>query len=288
MRGTDPYDISPEDRTLILENLKYWEGKSMEDLSKTALPAHIREACQDDIITVGLRNGVSGETLCDHENLLRVGIRGYMEECQANIDRTAGTCREDQAKIDFWNACIIQCRGLITYAHRMAGEARRQADTCPDPKRKAELLAIAENCQVVPENPPQTFYQALQLVWFVHVYFHIEVCTTACGFGRFDQYMWPFYEKDVLIDKTLTREQALELLECFYLKSCEVFEVRDKWYARSFAGYPMWEILIVGGQTPDGRDATNELSYLCLDAADELQTTQPVLAVRVWSGTPEP
>ena len=288
VRGTDPYDISPEDRTLILENLKYWEGKSMEDLSKTALPAHIREACQDDIITVGLRNGVSGETLCDHENLLRVGIRGYMEECQANIDRTAGTCREDQAKIDFWNACIIQCRGLITYAHRMAGEARRQADTCPDPKRKAELLAIAENCQVVPENPPQTFYQALQLVWFVHVYFHIEVCTTACGFGRFDQYMWPFYEKDVLIDKTLTREQALELLECFYLKSCEVFEVRDKWYARSFAGYPMWEILIVGGQTPDGRDATNELSYLCLDAADELQTTQPVLAVRVWSGTPEP
>lgn len=288
VRGTDPYDISPEDRTLILENLKYWEGKSMEDLSKTALPAHIREACQDDIITVGLRNGVSGETLCDHENLLRVGIRGYMEECQANIDRTAGTCREDQAKIDFWNACIIQCRGLITYAHRMAGEARRQADTCPDPKRKAELLAIAENCQVVPENPPQTFYQALQLVWFVHVYFHIEVCTTACGFGRFDQYMWPFYEKDVLIDKTLTREQALELLESFYLKSCEVFEVRDKWYARSFAGYPMWEILIVGGQTPDGRDATNELSYLCLDAADELQTTQPVLAVRVWSGTPEP
>ena len=139
----------------------------------------------------------------------------------------------------------------------------------------------------MPENPPQNFQQALQLVWFVHVYFHIEVCTTANGFGRFDQYMWPFYEKDVIIDKAITKGEAMEMLECFYLKACEVFEVRDKWYATSFAGYPMWELLVVGGQTPEGTDATNELSYVCLDAASELKTTQPVMAVRVWDGTPE-
>ena len=101
-RTKDPYDISPEDRAAILENLKYWEGRSMEDLSKTALPAHILEACRDDIITVGLTNGVSGETLCDHAKLLAVGLKGYMEECQANIDSTPGTCREEQEKIDFW------------------------------------------------------------------------------------------------------------------------------------------------------------------------------------------
>lgn len=286
-RTKDPYDISPEDRETILETLKYWEGKSMEDLSKTALPKHILEACQDDIITVGLTNGVSGETTCDHEKLLAVGLKGYMEECQANIDKTIPSCREDQEKIDFWKACIIQCQGLITYAHRMAAEAERQAATCTDEKRRAELLAIAANCRVVPENPPQTFYQALQMVWFAHVYFHIEVCTTANGYGRFDQYMWPFYKKDVLDDQTLSQEDAMELLECLYLKSCEVFEVRDKWYATSFAGYPMWEILIVGGQTPDGKDATNELSYVCLEAANLLKTTQPVMAVRVWDGTPE-
>ncbi|MCI8811219.1 MAG: pyruvate formate-lyase [Oscillibacter sp.] len=286
-RTKDPYDISPEDRETILETLKYWEGKSMEDLSKTALPKHILEACQDDIITVGLTNGVSGETTCDHEKLLTVGLKGYMEECQANIDKTIPSCRDDQEKIDFWKACIIQCQGLITYAHRMADEAERQAAVCKDEKRKTELLAIAANCRVVPENPPQTFHQALQMIWFVHVYFHIEVCTTANGYGRFDQYMWPFYKKDVLDDKTLSQEDALELLECLYLKSCEVFEVRDKWYATSFAGYPMWEILIVGGQTPDGKDATNELSYVCLEAANLLKTTQPVMAVRVWDGTPE-
>jgi len=287
VRKTDPYDVSPEDRAVILETLAYWKGKSMEDMAADVLPPHIEKARKEDIISVGLRNGVSGETTCDHEKLLRTGLKGYIDECRENIKNTVSSSREDQEKIDFWKACIIQCEGLITYAHRMADEAERQAAGCKDAKRKKELLTIAENCRIVPENPPQNFHQALQLVWFVHVYFHIEVCTTACGFGRFDQYMWPFYEKDVLVDKRLTKEEALEMLECFYLKACEVFEVRDRWYAGSFAGYPMWQILVVGGQTADGADATNELSYLCLDAACDLQTTQPVLAVRVWKETPE-
>ena len=287
VRSKDPYDISKEDREQILETLKYWEGRSMEDMSRNALPPNIEEAIQDDIITVGLRNGVSGETTCDHEKFLTIGLKGYIKECQANIDNTIRSSQEDEEKVEFWQACIIQCEGLITYAHRMADEAERQAADCSDEKRKQELLTIAANCRVVPENPPETFQQALQMVWFAHVAFHIEVCTTACGFGRFDQYMWPFYKKDVLDEKNITETEALEMLECMYLKACEVYEVRDKWYATSFAGYPMWEILIVGGQTPDGRDATNELSYLCLEAASQLKTTQPVMALRVWDGTPE-
>ena len=287
VRTKDPYDISPEDKKLILEYLPYWEGKAMQDIARPALPRHTVECMADDIITVGLTNGVSGETTCDHEKLLTVGLKGYMEECQANIDAMIPGCQLDEEKINFWQACIIQSQGLITYAHRMAEEAERQAAECTDEKRKQELLTIAENCRVVPENPPQTFQQALQMVWFAHVYFHIEVCTPANGFGRFDQYMWPYYKKDVIDDKRITQEEALEMLECFYLKACEVFEVRDHWYAQSFAGYPMWEILIVGGQTPDGRDATNELSYVCLEAANQLKTTQPVMAVRVWEGTPE-
>ena len=287
VRTKDPYDISPEDKKTIVETLGYWEGKAMQDIAKDALPASTVEALEDEIITIGLTNGVSGETLCDHEKLLTVGLRGYIDECRANIDGLLPKSQKDEEKINFWQACIIQSEGLIKYAHRMAEEAERQAAECADEKRKAELLQIAENCRVVPENPPQTFMQALQLIWFVHVYFHIEVCTTANGFGRFDQYMWPYYKKDVIDEKNITQDEALEMLECFYLKACEVFEVRDRWYAQSFAGYPMWEILIVGGQTADGKDATNELSYVCLEAANQLQTTQPVMAVRVWEGTPE-
>ena len=287
VRTKDPYDISPEDRETILAYLPYWEGKAMQDIARPALPAHTVECMADDIITVGLTNGVSGETTCDHEKLLTVGLKGYMEECRHNIENTMPKCQLDEEKINFWKACIIQCEGLITYAHRMADEADRQAEVCTDAKRRKELQTIAENCRWVPENPPKTFMQALQMVWFAHVCFHIEVCTTANGYGRFDQYMWPFYKKDVLDEKNITEEEAFEMLCCLYLKSCEVYEVRDRWYATSFAGYPMWEILIVGGQTPDGQDATNELSYVCLEAANRLKTTQPVMAVRVWDGTPE-
>ena len=285
-RPKDPYYISPEDKETILETLKYWEGKSMEDLSDSIMPEKIKELESDDIICVGLENGVSGETTCDHEKILKVGMRGYIEECRANIDAILPQTREEQEKVDFWKACIIQAEALVKYANRMADEAERQAAACTDARRKQELLTIAENCRVVPEHPPKTYMQALQSVWFAHVYFHIEVCTTACGFGRFDQYMWPYYKKDVIDEKNITREEALEMTECMYLKTCEVYEVRDNWYATAFAGYPMWQTLMVGGQTRDGKDATNDLSYLALEAADELKTKQPVMALRVWDKTP--
>ncbi len=246
-RSKDPYYISPEDKRAILEALKYWEGKAMEDLSEEIMPENIKKLEKEDIICVGLENGVSGETTCDHEKILSIGIQGYIDECQKNIDSLIPQTMEEQAKVDFWKACIIQCKGLILYANRMADEAERLAMECKDKRRRRELMNIAENCRNVPQNPPQTFQQALQAIWFVHVYFYIEVCTTACGFGRFDQYMWPFYKKDVIDNKTITREEALEMIECLYLKTCEVYEVRDSWYATAFAGYPMWQTLMVGG-----------------------------------------
>ncbi len=286
VRATDPYLITPEDRETILETLEYWNGKAIEDLAGEILPPHIENARQKDLISVGCRNGVSGETMPNHSKCLKVGLRGFIEECRQNIAETKGGTKEKQERIDFWNSCIIICEGLITYAHRLAEEAEGQAKECKDAKRREELLRIADNCRNVPENPPRSFHEALQMIWFIQVAFHIEAPTTACGFGRFDQYMFPFYQADVESGK-ISKEEALEMLECFYLKCCEVYEVRDKWYSKSFAGYPMWEILMVGGQTIDGKDATNELSYLCLDAAADLQTTQPVLAVRVFEDTPK-
>lgn len=136
MRSKDPYDISKEDRELILKTLPYWEGKAMQDIARAALPKHTVECMNDDIITVGLTNGVSGETTCDHEKLLTVGLKGYMEECRANIAATLPKCQLDEEKINFWQACIIQCEGLITYAHRMADEAERQAAACTDQSAK--------------------------------------------------------------------------------------------------------------------------------------------------------
>lgn len=284
-RPADPYDLTEADKKEILEHLKYWEGKSMEDIAYEVLPAHIENLRQKDVITIGCRNGCSGETMPNHKKLLTAGLNGYIRECEENIAKTMGGSKEKQEKIDFWNGAIIVCRAIIRFAARYAGRAEELAAAEQDPKRKEELLTIAKNCRNVPGNPPRSFHEALQLVWFAQVVFHIEAPTTACGFGRFDQYMYPYFKADREAGK-LPDEAALELLECFYLKACEVFEVRDKWYSKSFAGYPMWEILMVGGQTPEGKDATNELSYLCLDAGTDLQTSQPVLAVRVFEGTP--
>ena len=284
-RPADPYDLKEEDKKEILEYLKYWEGKSIEDTAFEVLPTHIENLRQKDIITIGCRNGCSGETMPNHKKLLITGLNGYIKECEENIAKTLGGSKEKQEMINFWNGSIIICRAIIRFAARYADCAEELAAAEKDPKRKAELLTIAENCRNVPDNPPRSFHEALQLVWFVQVVFHIEAPTTACGFGRFDQYMYPYFKADREAGK-LPDEAALELLECFYLKTCEVFEVRDKWYSKSFAGYPMWEILMVGGQTPEGKDATNDLSYLCLDAGADLQTSQPVLSVRVFEGTP--
>jgi formate C-acetyltransferase len=208
--------------------------------------------------------------------------------CQELIDeeRAKGGHVSRQAKIDFWTGCIIIAEGLIRYANRCADKAESMACAELDSTRKAELLAIAGNCRNVPANPPENFHEALQFVWFIQVSFHIEAPTTACGFGRFDQYMYPYLALDRERGELASDEDVLELLECFYLKCCEVYEVRDKWYSKSFAGYPMWEILMVGGVDRQGEDATNALSYLCLDAAADLQTTQPVLALRVHDKTP--
>lgn len=284
-RSADPYDLTDEDKKEILEHLKYWEGKSIEDTAFEVLPPHIENLRQKDIITIGCRNGCSGETMPNHKKVLTVGLSGYIKECEENIAKTLGGSKEKQEMINFWNGSIIVCKAIIRFAQRYADRAEELAAAEKDPKRKEELLTIAKNCRNVPGNPPRSFHEALQLVWFVQVVFHIEAPTTACGFGRFDQYMYPYFKADREAGR-LSDEAALELLECFYLKACEVFEVRDKWYSKSFAGYPMWEILMVGGQTPEGKDATNELSYLCLDAGADLQTSQPVLAVRVFEGTP--
>lgn len=100
-RPKDPYRISPEDKAIILETLPYWQGKSMEDISDAAMPEYIQQLEADDILCVGLENGVSGETTCDHEKVLRVGMRGYIEECQRNIDSCVPQTQEDAAKVDF-------------------------------------------------------------------------------------------------------------------------------------------------------------------------------------------
>ncbi|MCG8553460.1 MAG: hypothetical protein MI799_23900, partial [Desulfobacterales bacterium] len=222
-RETDPIDVSKEDRETILEYLKYWEGKSIEDIAPTVLPETIENARKNEIITLGCRNGCSGETMPNHKKFLTIGLSGFIKECEENIAREVGGSKEKQEKIDFWKGCILVCKSIIRFAERYAEHAEELAKEEKDQKRKNELLTIAKNCRNIPANPPSSFHEALQFVWFIQVVFHIEAPTTACGFGRFDQYMFPFFNEDKEAG-ILDDESALELLECFYLKTNEVLE----------------------------------------------------------------
>jgi len=287
VRARDPIYISAEDRVIIKKCLEdHWVGKALEDVNIAELPEKTQRAVAADLISLGTKDTSSGETVPDYETLLEFGLSGIIAKCRDHIENTPAGTRENRQKIEFWQACIIVMEALIRYAARHAALAREMAAAEKDEKRKSELLIIAGICEHVPANRPRGFQEALQFVWFIHNGFHIEASTTACSFGRFDKTFYPYLAADR--EKGLMgHDEALEVLECFYLKTGETLEVRDKWSAEAFAGYPMWAIVMIGGQDENGNDITNALSYLCVEASSDLQTSQPVLAVRIHEGTPK-
>ncbi len=286
-RSMDQIDVKDEDIKIIVQCLdEFWRGKAIEDLLERELPSDVKELFDTAVIDIGLTNTTSGETVPDYVSLLSRGIRSYIDECRTKIESEPTGIPESQKKIDFWRACIIVCEAIIRFANKYADEAEKQAKTETDSRRKNELIEIASICRRVPEGSPRGFHEALQFVWFVHLVYHIEGPTTACSFGRFDQLLYPYMEMDMLRNK-FDEYKSQEVLECFFLKCGEVIEVRDEFYSKAFAGFPMWAIIMIGGLDLDGNDATNKLSYMCLTAGADVQTAQPVLAMRVSDKTPD-
>ena len=285
-RSADPLDVPKEERDAIIECLEWWKGKSLEELAEGFLPEDVQMARQAGIISVGSRTLSTGHTTPDYKKLFKQGFNGMIAECRKNIAEVGGGTKELQEKIDFWEASIISCQAVIRFAERYAEQAEAMAEREKDPKRKTELLILAKNCRNVPGNTPATFHEALQFVWFVQLLFHVESNSSANCFGRFDQYMFPYYEKDMK-DGILTDEYAIELLECLYIKATELLAARPNDYSKDFAGYPLWQILMIGGVDARGRDASNRISTLVLDAAADVQLAQPAIALRIHDHTPD-
>jgi pyruvate formate-lyase/glycerol dehydratase family glycyl radical enzyme len=288
LRTTDPIQVSPEVREQVMASIDYWIGKSTEDFFDTpgVLQDDVMAARRAGLITIGSRTMPSSHTMPNHQKLLSMGLNGYIARCRALIEQADGGSLEAQEKIDFWNACIIACKAVIRYAERHAEKAEALAAKETDPARKETYLTVAKNCRNVPANPPRTFHEAVQFVWFMQLMPHVETNSAGNGLGRYDQYMIPFYERDVDAG-VLTADEALEMVECFYIKAAELLPLHNADDAKKFAGYPMWQILMVGGVDKDGNDATNALSYICLDAQHELKLSQPAVALRIHEGTPE-
>lgn len=182
----------------------------------------------------------------------------------------------------FFKAVIISCNAAIKFARRYAQKAREMAEAM-SPQRRSELLEIARICETVPENGATTFYEACQSFWLTHAIVHLESNGHSISPARFDQYMYPFLEQD----KSITAEYAQELLDCLWVKFNDINKVRDEGSIKGFGGYPMFQNLIVGGQTRGGQDATNPLSFMAMTATAHVSLHEPSFSVRVWAKSPD-
>ena len=180
---------------------------------------------------------------------------------------------------------IMSCQAVIDYANRYAKLALEMAEKCTDPQRKAELLVIASNCSKVPAKGATNFWEACQSFWFVQQLLQMESSGHSISPGRFDQYMYPYYKKDIE-SGAITRTAAQELIDCIWVKLNDLNKVRDAASAEGFAGYSLFQNLIVGGQNKDGEDMTNDLSFMCIEASMHVHLPAPSLSIRVWNGSP--
>ncbi|MBO5027356.1 MAG: glycyl radical protein [Clostridia bacterium] len=287
-RAADPFYISEKTKADLRGAYPYWKGKTNSDLAKANMAPEAYEAfVTHGMFTPGnyFYNGI-GHVNVNYEKVLKIGYRGIMAEAQAAMDKLCVADPEYVQRHNFLAAVIESCEAVIEYARRYAKLAKELALKETNAERKAELEKIAKNCAHVPECPARDFHEACQSFWFIQLLLQVESSGHSISPGRFDQYMYPFYKKDMDAGK-ITLEQAQELIDCIWVKLNDINKVRDAGSADGFAGYGMFQNLIVGGQNIHGMDATNDLSYMCLEAAMHVPLPQPSISVRVWNGTPQ-
>ena len=285
-RTADPFYIAEETKAELREVHKYWKGKTSSELATSYMAPEAIKAIEHNIFTPGnyFYNGV-GHVTVKYEEVLAIGYKGIIDKARAELEKCQVGDGNYAKKSHFLNAVIVSCQAVIEYAERYAELASQMAAECTDPVRKQELLQISENCSRVPANGATSFYEACQSFWFVQQLLQVESSGHSISPGRFDQYMYPYYKED--IDKgVITREAAQELLDCIWVKLNDLNKVRDAASAEGFAGYSLFQNLIVGGQDKYGNDVTNDLSVMCILASMHVHLPMPSLSIRVWNGSP--
>jgi len=283
-RIADPFQIPKETAVELSEAFKYWEGKTTSALADSYMSQEAKDCMANGVFTVGnyFYGGV-GHICVDYGKILRKGFKGIIAEVIEAISKMDKKDPDYIKKQQFYNAVVISYSAAINFAHRYAQKARDMAAVELNPTRKAELLQIAANCERVPENGATNFYEACQSFWFIQIMVQIESNGHSISPGRFDQYMYPYLKED----KNISKEFAQELVDCIWIKLNDINKTRDEISAQAFAGYAVFQNLCVGGQNEEGLDATNEISYMCMDATAHVKLPAPSFSIRVWQGTPD-
>lgn len=298
IRPHEKFIITPEERKELREEIiPFFKGNTLGDyILRRADEDVVRKAysvtAEDPHIPVigdlSLYKDL-GHQMVNYEKVLYKGLKGvreeivrYMEELEQPYTRYGR-----ESKRDFYQASLICVDAVIAYAKRYSKLAESMAESEQDEVRKQELERIAHICAKVPENPAGDWWEALQSLWMIHLAVHCEIFNVANSLGRFDQYMYPFFKKSVIEDKTMSRDFALELLESLWIKFNEWAILLSYDVANFQPGQGLSQTVTIGGQTCEGKDACNELTLLCLEAEEQVGLAHPDLAMRLWEGTPK-
>ncbi len=282
------FKIDASGRAKLEEVIDYWKGKSLACIAGEIFGNSPEwnqwiEAgnCGAILGPMSYLPFIEGRMVLDYDMVLQEGLNGIIASCEERIKNAKPVAGQDANKIIFWKGVIGCCKGVIRWAENYAVEAERLAREEADPDRKRELEKIAATCRRVPADPAGSFYEALQSFWFTHVAAFVEHTPYGFSPGRFDQYIYPFYKEDQ--EKgNITRKEAIELLECLWVKFLQVdrsVSMHGEAFASGGSGN-MYQHMILGGLTEDGKGADNELSSLILESKISMQTAQPTLGIR--------
>jgi len=279
-RPGDAFFITEEHKKELLDIASWWKGKVLWDRGRALMSQELRDL-QDSAIIKATGNLTSGDAhiAVDFQKILSIGLAGYLEEIKryhGNVERFS---QEGVRKDQFYNSLTISLEALQVFIRRYRDLALYLSKEEHDETRIRELEEIAGNCENIAEHPPGNFYQALQLTYFIQLVLQIESNGHSVSLGRLDQYLYPFYRKDLLAGE-ISEDFASELLENTWIKLMSINKIRPWSHTRFSAGGPLYQNVTIGGQTPDGKDAVNELSFLILRSVGNMKLTQPNLSVR--------
>lgn len=279
-RDGDIFYITEKTKEQLREIAPFWQNNNLRARGEALLPEEVHVFMETGVFGMeGKLNAGDAHLAVNYERILKDGLRGYekrVKEYKAALDLTNP---DNIDKYCFYNAVLIVLKAVRNFANRYSVLAKDLAEKEMNQKRKIELLEISRICSKVPYEPAETFQEAVQSVWFIQLILQIESNGHSLSYGRFDQYMYPYYDRDIK-NGTIKESEALELLTCLWIKTLTINKVRSQAHTLSSAGSPMYQNVTIAGQTTDKKDAVNDLSFLVLKSVAQTRLTQPNLTVR--------
>ena len=284
-RPGDKFYILPEDEKIVRECAEYWNGKTLYDYVRKNLPKEVNDAWDAGVTdeTWVCAAGLGNE-IVDYKMVVEKGLEDVLTRIQEKKDSIDILDPDALKQLHFLEAAKLGNEAVLNYSNRLADKCEEEAGKTDDSEYKKELMELAEICRYVPFHPARTFQEAVQSIFMVLLAVHMESNGHAISLGRFDQYVYPLYKKDIE-EGRITKEKALEIIECFFIKCNELNKLRSWPDTEFFMGYQMFINLAICGQTVEGKDATNDISRMCIQACRELKLITPSVSVKYFDGT---